>query len=229
MTLSLTERYQKVIDQVQQAALKREGDVTLIAVSKTHPLEKIEELYNLGQRDFGENYVQELVEKAGQLEKRGCTGIRWHFIGHLQSNKIKALVPWVDSVHSIDSLRVGEELSKRWEIAGRDGSLPVFIEVNLDRESTKSGIFPENTPKFAEALSHNPKLQLMGLMSIPKPGTRERMSGAFQSLRELEKQCRPFTQDALSMGMSDDFELAIQAGATHVRVGTALFGPRKDR
>jgi pyridoxal phosphate enzyme (YggS family) len=198
----------------------------LIAVSKTQPIEKIEALYRLGHLDFGENYVQEMVNKAEILEAMGCTGIRWHFLGHLQRNKVKSLVRFVHAVHSVDSEALGRELAKRWGEAGRPGRLKVFIQVNIDLEETKSGVVPEDAPALAEALARFPELELAGLMCIPNPDMNP--SGqAFEELRELEEQCRPHTHGELSMGMSQDFEAAIREGATHIRVGTALFGVRQ--
>src|SRR5206468_2057422 len=110
------------------------ASITLIAVSKKQPEDKIEALYRLGHRDFGENYVQELVAKAVELERRGCSGIRWHFIGHLQTNKAKLLVPHVFSVHSVDSEKVALALARQWGAGERGGKLPVFIEVNISQE-----------------------------------------------------------------------------------------------
>src|SRR5690606_37677247 len=116
------------------------------AVAKTYPLEAIEALYRLGQRDFGENYVQELVSKAEAAAQRGLEGIRWHFVGHLQSNKARMLIPHVHAIHSVDSVRLAEELAKRWRSSGREGRLPVFLEVNLSGEETKAGVHPDDAP-----------------------------------------------------------------------------------
>jgi pyridoxal phosphate enzyme (YggS family) len=129
--------YREILDRIAAAARtcgRDPASVTLIAVSKKQPEDKIEALYRLGHRDFGENYVQELVGKAAELERRGCIGIRWHFIGHLQTNKAKLLVPHVFSVHSVDSEKVAQALARQWGASGRSGSFPVFIEVNISRE-----------------------------------------------------------------------------------------------
>lgn len=196
--------------------------VTLVAASKTQSIEAIQALYRLGQRDFGENYVQELSEKARQLHQLGLTDIRWHFIGHLQRNKVKDLFPWTHAVHSVDSLRIAEELARRF-----DGTspLPIFVEVNLDAEDTKNGVPSGECRQLCEKIAAFSNLDLQGLMCIPALAS----PSPFTHLRELERTCRPFTRGGLSMGMSEDFAQAIAAGATHVRVGTALFGPRAVR
>ena len=199
---------------------------TLIAVSKTQTVDAIEALYRLGHRDFGENYVQELVSKAQELKQRGCAEIRWHFIGHLQSNKVKALIPYVFSVHTIDSEKLAHELAKRWREARRTGKLQVFIEVNIDGEKSKAGFTLESTPPAAKTIAALPELSLGGLMCIPAPGTEVQARTSFKKLRELEACCRPATHGSLSMGMSSDYLVALSEGATHIRVGTAIFGAR---
>jgi pyridoxal phosphate enzyme (YggS family) len=215
--------YQAVKDAATRSASGR--SFTLIAVSKTQPTEKIRALYELGHRDFGENYVQELIEKAEEL-KTSSPELRWHFIGHLQSNKVKSLLPWVASVHSVHSLSLAEELSKRWiQLKDQQGKLPVFLEVNIDNEPSKSGLSPAETSKVAVQVARLPGLELRGLMSIPSPeGTRS--GSSFRALHELSKSCEDVTEGELSMGMSSDFELALREGATHIRVGTLLFGAR---
>ena len=218
--MELSGSYSQVQAKVRAAAGTR--PITVIAVSKTQPIEKIQALYSCGQRDFGENYAQELTEKASALQAT-CPDIRWHFIGHLQSNKVKAIIPWVSSVHSVHSDSLAEELEKRWQVAGHKGRLPIFLEVNVDGEATKSGWRVAEVAGAAERASRLGSLKLEGLMCIPNPEGSDR---AFRELRELEAKCRPFTQGGLSMGMSSDFESAIREGATHIRVGTLLFGRR---
>lgn len=219
-------RYQEIKKRIIQARKVELGTPApvLIAVSKKQSIDAIESLYRLGHRDFGENYAQEMMEKAEELSRRGCSGIRWHFIGHLQTNKIKALLPYVHFVHTLDSEKLASKLAQRWTESGRNGKLPVFIEVNLDREPSKSGLNPEEVPQFAKRVAQFQELSLQGLMCIPSPDAEPKER--FMMLRELEKSCRPDTQGMLSMGMSDDFEIAVQEGSTHVRVGTALFGAR---
>lgn len=223
----LQRNYEFVVDRIHKAAQGR--NIHLIAVSKTQPVEAIEFLYRLGHRDFGENYAQELCEKADTLKARGCPGIRWHFIGHLQSNKAKTLMPWIDSIHSVDSESIAAEIGKRWDQSGRAGKLPVFLEVNIDQESGKSGIPPSEVKSLARVIAekHGSELTLQGLMCIPKANeTQESTRASFQRLRFLEKSCQPNTHGQLSMGMTHDFEDAIRQGATHIRVGTAIFGSR---
>lgn len=200
---------------------------TLLAVSKGQPISKIKELYSLGHRVFAENYVQELLEKAKELEG-SCPEIQWHFIGHLQRNKVKALVAKIHSIHSVDSGSLAQELSKRWLALGRAEKLTVFLEVNIDGESSKSGVSVEEARDASEEIAALPGLELLGLMCVP---SKIDGSGglAFGRLRELEVNCRPFTQGKLSMGMSSDFELALHEGATHIRVGTLLFGERSTK
>ncbi|MEO5971011.1 MAG: YggS family pyridoxal phosphate-dependent enzyme [Bdellovibrionia bacterium] len=225
-TSPVSSNYKKLLEKISFLAIQSKGSfpVTLIAVSKRQSVDAIEELYRLGQRDFGENYVQELITKAEELNRRGCHEIRWHFIGHLQTNKVKSLIPWVSCVHTVDSTRIAQELAKKWVIAGREGRLPVFIEVNTDREETKSGVNPDEVLPLCEKIAQYPVLEVLGLMCIPPlegdPTSR------FKDLAALERRLRPYSQGMLSMGMSGDFATAIAEGATHIRVGTALFGPR---
>lgn len=194
---------------------------TLIAVSKKQPLEAIEALYRLGHRDFGENYAQELVEKAEALSTRGFQGIRWHFIGHLQTNKTKLILPYVWAIHSVDSERLAVELGKRVEITAPP--LAVFIEVNINGQGSKGGILPQELPALLQAVRAQSMLKLEGLMAIPDPD-RPEPAQAFRDLKALKEKYRVGT--CLSMGMTADYELALREGATHVRVGTAIFGAR---
>ncbi len=200
--------------------LKKTQGKTLIAVSKDQPIEVIHALYLLGHRDFGENYAQELIAKAGGAS----VNIRWHFIGHLQTNKVKSIIPHVSCIHSVDSEKLAREIAKRWRECSRTGRLPIFLEVNIDQEKSKSGILEKETPAIAAKIAAFPEIELLGLMCIPSSGYNA--FDSFERLRELEKRCRPWTSGKLSMGMSEDFEEAIRAGATHLRIGTAIFGPR---
>jgi pyridoxal phosphate enzyme (YggS family) len=225
--MSLVQKYEAIKKNISRHLEFKQKQVVLVAASKTQSIETIEELYQLGHRDFGENYVQELLEKAPELEKRGYRDIRWHFIGHLQTNKVKQLVPFVSCVHTIDSLKLARELSKRWCELGRSMKLPVFIEVNVDEEVSKAGILPAVVREFADSLKNIPNLQIQGLMCIPQ--YEKDPSESFMALRKLEEDCRPVTQGMLSMGMSNDYEIALQEGATHIRLGTSLFGVRKKK
>jgi hypothetical protein len=222
---TLAERLQHVRERVAEAAARAgrpAGSVRLLAVSKTKPAEQIREAYAAGQRDFGENYVQELCAKAAALAD--LTDIRFHLIGPLQRNKVKLVVPVVSLVHTVDRASLAEELSKRAAAAGR--MLPVLLEVNVSGEASKAGCSPEEAPSLAAAVRELPGVALRGLMTIP-PDTEDRELARpyFRRLRELRDALGADLPE-LSMGMSHDFEIAIEEGATIVRVGTAIFGAR---
>lgn len=207
----------------REVAAKVPAGVTLVAVSKTKPVEMVHALYELGHRDFGENYVQELCEKAAWFRERGISDIRWHMIGHLQSNKVKALVEYVSVVHTVDRQDLAKILAKRWAEAGRKGRLPVFIEVNIDQEESKSGATPAQASELCTQVRGFSELDLRGLMVIPATGGGDAFTRTAKLNRELSGGALP----SLSMGMSDDFEAAIRAGSTCVRVGSAIFGSRQ--
>jgi len=215
--------------------VKRErSEVTLIAVSKTHPAEKVVEALGAGQIDFGENYVQELVTKVRVLGEQAKLA-RWHFIGHLQTNKVKTLiedVPGLIAIHSVDSEKLLWEIVKRWSDArshariSKERTLQIFIEVNIDGETSKGGLTQAEALGLALKWSSIPTqdregLSLSGLMCIPAPNRDPR--NQFFSLMSLADQAR---LKGLSMGMSSDFPIAIEEGATHIRVGTLIFGSR---
>jgi hypothetical protein len=220
----LVTRLMEVRERIERAALRASrapGSVQLLAISKAQPAEKIRAVYAAGQREFGENYAQELKAKAAELT--GLEGLRWHFVGHLQSNKAKLVAPLVELVHTVDSETLGRELVKR----ASGGRLRVLIEVNIGGESQKGGVAPESTLDLARALLVVPGLELSGLMCVPPADQPARP--AFARLRELRDSLaaslgQPLPE--LSMGMSGDFEDAIEEGATLVRVGTAIFGAR---
>ena len=201
-------------------------DVTLIAVSKTKPVSMIEELLPLGVRDFGENKVQELTAKEEVLPK----DIRWHMIGHLQRNKVKYVIDKACMIHSVDSLRLAQEISK--EAVKHALVMPVLIEVNVAGEESKFGVSVEEAPSLVDALSQSPGIQVNGLMTIaPYVEDPEENRYVFRNLRKLsvdirEKNFDNVTMNVLSMGMTGDYEVAIEEGATHVRVGTGIFGER---
>ena len=214
------------LDQVEHriaAACARAGrkrlDIQLVAVTKKFPAAVIREAYELGLRDFGENYVQEFDEKRAELSD--CPGARYHFIGHLQSNKTKKAAEIFDVIHTVDSAKIAQRLNA--ERAGAD--LEVLIEVKLSTEPAKAGAAPADVPALVEAIRGCPHLRLLGLMTMPPWSDDAEVSRPyFARLRELGAQNR---LEHLSMGMSHDLEVAIEEGATMVRVGTALFGPRK--
>lgn len=201
--------------------------VRLIAVSKTKPSSMIREAYAAGQRDFGENYVQELVTKAEEL--RDLPELRWHMIGHLQRNKVRHIAPIVHELHTVDSERLAEELNRRLSDEGR--CLPVLIEVNVSGEESKSGCSPHEAAPLCDLIRELPSLNLRGLMTIPPFFDDPAESRPyFDRLRELRDSLGgPAKLPELSMGMTDDLASAIAAGATSVRIGTAIFGARSPR
>ncbi len=196
----------------------------LVAVSKLQPAGAVRELHRLGQRVFGENYVQEALEKMAQLSD--CA-IEWHLIGPLQSNKCREVAEHFDWLQTVDRAKLIPLLARH-----RPDGLPplnVLIQVNIDDEDSKSGIAPAGLPALAAAVTAQPRLRLRGIMSIPRPWPdAAQRSASFARLRQLFEQLRAQHPDidTLSMGMSEDFELALREGATMVRVGSALFGAR---
>ena len=200
-----------------QAAGRDAAGVTLLAVSKTHPAALVEQALAAGQRAFGENYVQEALEKMEAIR-----GAQWHLIGPLQSNKTRMVAERFDWVQSVDSEKIARRLSGQ-----RSGNLPplnVLIQVNVSGEGSKSGVAPSEVAGLALSISKMPRLKLRGLMAIPEPGAELSRYRELKSLYEGLK--GRFHFDTLSVGMSDDLELAIAEGATMVRIGTAIFGAR---
>ena len=211
------------IERAAAAASREPQSVRLVAVSKTKPSEAIREAYAAGQRDFGENYAQELAEKAEQLTD--LPDIRWHFIGHLQSNKAKLVAPVAHLVHTVDSPSLARELAKRTEKLGRE-RLRVLVEVNVGGEAQKHGVRPDDLPKLLDAVDAESRLLLQGLMTIP-PHDLDEARRAFEGLASLrDRHGGAARLPELSMGMTDDLEVAVACGATLVRVGTAIFGAR---
>lgn len=219
--------FQDVNNRIEKA-LKKSGrshsELTLIAVSKTQPASQLRALAAQGQRDFGESYVQEALVKLAALSD---LDLIWHFIGPIQSNKTRPIAEHFAWVHSVDRLKIAERLSTQ-----RPAHLPplnVCIEVNISGETSKDGVAPTAVPALASAIAHLPKLRLRGLMAIPAPTANPaEQRKAFHRLRDLLGQLHTdgLDLDTLSMGMSNDLEAAIAEGATHLRVGTALFGER---
>ncbi|MEI7703921.1 MAG: YggS family pyridoxal phosphate-dependent enzyme [Deltaproteobacteria bacterium] len=194
--------------------------VTLVAVSKSQPADAIREAHAAGQRDFGENYVQEWREKAEALAD--LDGLRWHFIGSLQTNKVKYLAGRVAMVHTVDREELGREIARRWERAG--ARAPILVEVNVGGELSKGGCDPAAAPALVELLRGLPSLDVVGLTCIPPPDDDPRPH--FRALRAMRE---GLGLRELSMGMSSDYPVAIEEGATLVRVGTAIFGERIRR
>jgi PLP dependent protein len=194
--------------------------VTLLAVSKGQSLERIKDAVAAGQKAFGENYVQEAVQKMDALPK-----LEWHLIGPLQSNKTRLAAERFDWVQTVASEKIARRLSEQ-RPAGL-ASLNVLIQVNVSAEETKSGVALPEVPALASAISALPRLKLRGLMAIPEPGAdRARYRSVKKLFDELSTQ---FALDTLSMGMSDDLDMALAEGATMVRIGTAIFGPRNSQ
>jgi PLP dependent protein len=194
--------------------------VTLVAVSKTQPPEAVRAAYAAGQRDFGENYAQEWREKADALQD--LADLRWHFIGSLQTNKVKLIAGRVAFVHTVDREELARELSRRFAAKGATARL--FLEVNTAGEATKSGCAPDDVPRLLEAVRALPALDVVGLMCIPPAAEDPRPR--FRLLRSLRD---ALGLRELSMGMSADWRVAVEEGSTFVRVGTAIFGERPPR
>ncbi|MCR5458929.1 MAG: YggS family pyridoxal phosphate-dependent enzyme [Acetatifactor sp.] len=209
-----------------ERAGRKAEDVTLIAVSKTKPLEDLREAYEAGARDFGENKVQELVDKIPEMP----TDVRWHMIGHLQRNKVKYIVDKVYMIHGVDSLRLAEEISK--EAVKHEVVVRILMEVNVAEEESKFGITVADAPKLAEEIAKLPGVSLQGLMTIaPYVENPEENREIFAKLRQLavdisRKNIDNISMNVLSMGMTGDYQVAIEEGATCVRVGTGIFGER---
>ena len=216
---------EKVAAAAERSGRKRE-DVLLLAVSKTKPVEVIREAVDCGLTSLGENKVQEIMEK---YEPMG-PGVHWHLIGHLQTNKVKYIIDKVDMIHSVDSLRLAEEIDKRG--TAKDIVMPVLIEVNMADEESKFGVMPEEVENLLRQLSQLEHISVKGLMTVaPFVEEPEENRVYFRKMRELlvdmnAKKIDNITMDQLSMGMTGDYEVAIEEGATIVRVGTGIFGER---
>ena len=202
------------------------NEVTLIAVSKTKPVEMLKEAYDAGARVFGENKVQEIVDKYDQMP----SDVKWHMIGHLQRNKVKYIVDKVAMIHSVDSLRLAETIEK--EAAKKAVIVPILIEVNVAQEESKFGLKPEEVLPLIEEISDFSHIQIKGLMTIaPYVDNAEENREIFRELKKLSvdiaaKNINNVTMSVLSMGMTGDYMVAVQEGATMVRVGTGIFGAR---
>lgn len=225
----LKENIDYVESEIQKACQKSgraREEVTLISVSKTKPVRMLEEAYASGVRVFGENKVQELVEKYDALPG----DIEWHMIGHLQRNKIKYLIGKVSLIHSVDSLRLAEAIEK--EAAKQNIVADILIEVNVAGEKSKFGLMPEEVFPFTEKVSNMPHIQVKGLMTIaPYVENPEENRPVFAHLRKLsvdiaKKNGHNINMSVLSMGMTNDYRVAIEEGATMVRIGTGIFGER---
>ena len=216
---------QSVLDQIQQACGRVQRDpasVQLLAVSKTHPSQSLREMYQAGQRSFGENYLQEALTKIDELQD---LEIEWHFIGHVQRNKTRHLAEKFDWVHGVDRFIIAERLSSQRMDSRKP--LNICIQVNIDGQDSKDGCQPDEVAELVKQISQLPNIRLRGLMVIPAPENSVAFADAktlFEQVKSLH--ARPQDWDTLSMGMSGDLDAAIAAGSTMVRVGTALFGAR---
>lgn len=223
---SIKENLKRVLEDIADTALKAGRDpheIRLVGATKGVPPERILEAIEAGLEVIGENYVQEAMKKHEVIGDR----VRWHMIGRLQSNKAKYAVRIFEAVHSLSSLKLAQELEKRAQKEGR--RIKVFIQVNLSGEESKAGISPHEVVDLARAVLALPHLELLGLMTIPPYSEDPEASRPFfRALRELRDRLQEagIPLKELSMGMSNDFKVAIQEGATVVRIGTAIFGPR---
>lgn len=236
----LADNLKRVRERIAEAAIRarrRPEEVRLVAVTKGVDLEIVKQLLDLGQLDLGENRVQQLVKRASlideQMQRRAAAGndtvgpVRWHMIGNLQRNKVRQILPLVELIHSMNTLRLAEEISARAE---KDNLVAqVLVQTNVSGEKSKSGIPPAAVPYLIEQIASLPKLKIVGLMTMaPLVDNPEEVRGVFARTRELFEEVRAGRLAGpgfvhLSMGMSNDFEVAIEEGATLVRVGTALF------
>lgn len=225
----LKENYDIVSQKVEKACQRvgrKKEEVTIIAVSKTKPLSDVVELSKYGVMDFGENKVQELCSKYEEIEHP----VRWHLIGHLQTNKVKYIVDKVELIHSVDSLKLAAQISK--EAVKKDVTVNVLIQVNVAEEETKFGLETQDVMKLVQEAAKLPNIRIQGLMTIaPFVEDPEENREYFQQLKQLfvdidKKNIDNVTMKILSMGMTNDYEVAVEEGATMVRVGTGIFGAR---
>ena len=226
----VVENLKKVEEKIQRAC-ERSGrsrsEVTLIAVSKTKPIEMMQEAMETGVNIFEENKVQEIVKKEVELPK----DVEWHLIGHLQRNKVRQIAGKVKRIHSVDSLRLAEQIQKEYEKIGEIAD--ILLEVNVAREESKYGLMPEETEAVIREIANFPNIKVHGLMTIaPFVEDPEKNRIHFQNLRKLlvdinAKNIDNISMDELSMGMTGDYEVAIEEGATYIRVGTGIFGSRQ--
>jgi pyridoxal phosphate enzyme (YggS family) len=216
--LAIFEAYNKIKSEVPK-------DVTLVCVSKTREINEIKEAYDCGARDFGENKVQELVEKYDSLSK----DIRWHFIGHLQTNKVKYIVGKVHLIHSLDSIRLLQEIEKKYGAQGQIADL--LIQVNIGKESTKTGIDVEEIDSLIKVCEECSHIKIKGLMATIPIGDEEECKKYFTQMKTIfdnlkDSKYKNVSMEFLSLGMSGDFQIAIDAGSNMIRLGANIFGKR---
>lgn len=225
----ISENIARVKSRIQDACEgvgRASEEVTLITVSKTKPVSMLREAYDAGSRDFGENKVQELLDKLPQMPE----DVRWHMIGHLQRNKVKYIVDKVYLIHSVDSVRLAEEISK--EAVKKQVEVNILVEVNVAQEESKFGTTTEEAVALVESIAKLPCIHIKGLMTIaPYVEDEEENRVVFQKLKQLSvdiesKNIDNISMSVLSMGMTGDYRVAVEEGATYVRVGTGIFGER---
>ncbi|WP_235041152.1 YggS family pyridoxal phosphate-dependent enzyme [Vreelandella profundi] len=229
---SLAHSYEQACERLRQAlkdAERAPNAAALLAVSKTKPAAMIRQAWQLGQREFGENYLQEALEK--QAELADLEGLIWHFIGPLQSNKTRSVAEHFDWVHSVDRLKIAQRLNEQRPT--HLAPLNICLQVNISHEDSKAGVLPEELEALAREVATLPNLRLRGLMAIPAPAKtlaaqRQPLTALREALTTLQSQLPEAPLDTLSMGMSDDLEAAVLEGATLVRLGTAIFGARQS-
>lgn len=225
----LGQRYQAIVERIASAANacnRDPKDITLVVVTKNHPYQLVLDLLELGARDFGENRDQEAAPKAKQVAAESSSEFNWHFIGQLQTNKVKSVLDYADFLHSLDRSSLLDELIKR--TTERAVPLSVFIQVNLTQNQERGGIRPSELEAFADRVLNAPGLKLVGLMGVG--GLDAAPEAEFERLASLSTKIQKLapTANQLSMGMSGDFEAAIACGATHLRIGTAITGNRPN-
>jgi pyridoxal phosphate enzyme (YggS family) len=223
----LGQRYQAIVDSIATAANSANRDskqITLVVVTKNHPHQLVHDLLALGARDFGENRDQEAGPKAKQIASESNERFNWHFIGQLQTNKVKSVLEYADILHSLDRPSLLDELQKR--TVERENPLKVFVQVNMTEDPDRGGVNPEDLMAFAERVLSSPGLELVGLMGVG--GLEVAPELEFERLATLSVELQKLAPGAnrLSMGMSGDFETAVAYGATHLRIGTAITGNR---
>ena len=212
------------IAQACERAGRDPAEVTLVGVSKTQPADAVRDAVAAGLLDLGENRAQDLLDQAEAATAAGLAP-RWHFIGHLQRNKVRDVLPHIDALHSLDTMRLVEEIEQRWAARGDRGPLPCYIEVNIAGEAQKTGVAPSEVPALLAAATASPALDVVGLMTVaPQVGDPEQTRPVFRALRELAS---THGLRGLSMGMTEDYPIAIEEGATIVRVGRAIFAERR--
>ena len=228
---TLIDRYRHVVASIKTTETQYDrlsGSVSLVAVSKTYPVEDIRAVAEMGQRHFGENQIQDAMGKIPLLTDLDCI---WHFIGSIQSNKCRDIAHHFDWVHSVDRLKVAQRLSS---LRSEDNPpLNITLQINLQNEASKAGVTPESVMELVQETTQLPNIALRGLMAIPAPEPNfSEQRAVFRQLRNLMENINhllDLTLDCLSMGMTNDLEAAVAEGATHVRVGTAIFGPRRKK